>query len=125
MEERAGEGNFFAKLCLCAQHRMEKEAIPALSMRIARKRESAEGDLTWILSRVGRKSKKLRLVFRSLSEVEFQRSLHNAGWRGADGVAKGAAAYVAVYGTRAVELGVVEDVEAFEAEEERLGFGEG
>ena len=26
MEERAGEGNFFAKLCLCAQHRMEKDS---------------------------------------------------------------------------------------------------
>ena len=44
-------------------------------------------------------------------EAELQRSLHNTWWRGTDCLTEGRAANVAVDGTWATELRVIEDVE--------------
>lgn len=59
-----------------------------------------------------------------LLEVELQRSLHDARRRCADSIAKGRAADFAINRAGADELGVVEDVEGLDAEEQRLRLRE-
>ena len=53
-------------------------------------------------------------------EEEFRGQLNQTGWIGADHLAEGGTADIAVDRLRSEELRVVEDIEAFQAELERL-----
>src|SRR5580692_9722475 len=65
------------------------------------------------------------LLFRILDlESELRTQLNQAGRGGADNLAEGRTADVAVNRLRPEELGVVENVERFDAELERLRFGQ-
>jgi hypothetical protein len=56
----------------------------------------------------------------SALEVQFQRALQNARCCGADGASERGTADVPVHRAWPIKLGVIEDVEAFYAEQQRL-----
>jgi len=63
------------------------------------------------------RNKPVRLAFSFQLEAQLHRSLQNAWRRGADRIPKSRAANVAIHRRRPVELGMVEEVESFHAEQ--------